>query len=108
MEDAQTFCSHVPHGSGGLFDCLEEKYLALAPGCQLLVQNMIQRIERVKAACKGDIEKLCTDKSVPLIPCLGANVKALSEGCRATFTEGARPPAAPPAAAVPATTAPAN
>jgi len=87
-DDAMKLCAEVPHGSGGLFGCLQQKYQLLSPDCQVLVQAMGMRIQKVQADCKDEIAKYCAAGTEAVTKCLGDRLSDLSEGCRASLTSG--------------------
>jgi Golgi apparatus protein 1 len=97
-KDIATFCADVPQGGGRMVRCLQANKAKLSPGCQALLEQKQQRIDKRRSTrksgsawvstCMDDIQKFC--KEVPagggrIAECLGKQQAALSAACKAVF-----------------------
>jgi hypothetical protein len=93
LADARRLCYLVPPTGSFVQGCLEMHGEDLSPGCRKNVGRYTQDTETVRAACDGDLARLCSD--VGLHPsdhagCLIAHRDALSPRCRETIEKVSR------------------
>jgi hypothetical protein len=97
--DIERLCAEVKPGSGRVVACLIRQQDDLTSSCRPEIERIqaaTQRIAEVRAACKADVDRLCSGAGLdagPLVECLEANRAGLSETCRTAGPEAARVPA---------------
>jgi len=85
--DVDDFCAGVDPGGGRVIGCLGQHQLQLSLSCQAEISRLSEAREQVsafRAACKADMERLCTGvraQAGPLLECLQANEASLSAEC---------------------------
>jgi hypothetical protein len=57
--DAEKLCKDIPPGGGRIIGCLKSHEADLSPACKERMAAGKARMERVKEACKPDVEKFC-------------------------------------------------
>jgi len=128
-DDITKFCADVKPGEGRIGDCLKGHKDDLSADCKKVagrvdptMHEMKQRYnagEKMRAACKADVEKFCKDvkpgEGGGIGACLTSHEADLSDDCKAArakrtsaapSTPAAMPTAAPMAAPAPAPAAP--
>jgi len=86
--DVDQFCAGVEPGGGRVIGCLNQHQLEVSSPCQAELTRLAaarERISALKAACKGDVERICKGVSTqagPLLECLQENEARLSSECR--------------------------
>jgi len=92
--DIEKFCKGLEPNSGQMIKCLSDHQSELSEACRQrraeLMQGFQAGLEKSKAACQADIDKLC--KGVPegegrVMRCLREHVAELSEPCRKVGAE---------------------
>ena len=87
--DVEKFCKDVEPGKGRIIKCLKEHDKDLSEGCKAKGAKAKERfkegVEKMKAACKADVEKFCKDVEPGegrIIKCLHEHDNDLGEDCR--------------------------
>ena len=86
-DEVQKFCKDAEKGKIG--DCLKQHEADLSDGCKAGMKDRAERKhkearEKVKDACKGDVEKLCKDSEKGKVgECLKQHKDELSDDCKA-------------------------
>lgn len=93
LADARRLCYLVPPTGSFVQGCLEMHGDDLSPACRKHVGRYTQDTETLRAACDGDLDRLCS--GVGLHPsdhasCLLAHRDALTARCRDTLTKLSR------------------
>jgi hypothetical protein len=90
-EDVAKYCKDVQPGEGRIIKCLKEHDKDLSPACREKGAEMQQKMNDLRKACEGDVQKLC--KGVQpgeggILKCLKEHEKSLSPDCSATMEKG--------------------
>jgi hypothetical protein len=90
--DAEKFCKDVKPGGGRIIRCLKDHKDQLSAECKAkgeeMKEHFHEKMEAIKAACKGDVESLCKDVKPGhgnIARCLQENKDRVSEGCKSTI-----------------------
>ena len=79
------YCQGVPQGQGRVLACVSARWNELSSTCRDAVAAAGEKIERFKAACGGDAERLCA--GIPpgggtVFACLKLYEDSVSSACR--------------------------
>ena len=92
--DAERFCSEISPGAGRVAVCIQEHEAELSQTCRTFLQQARARFREVKAACRDDARKFCTN--VPpgrgrVAVCLHEHAADLTDACRSELEEKPAP-----------------
>jgi hypothetical protein len=79
-----SLCAEAKEEGGGVRKCLNDNAGKLGPECTAAIAAAKERREKVRAACKDDIDKLCKDaegKGGAIGQCLRGKSAELSKPC---------------------------
>lgn len=82
--DAEKFCKDIPPGGGRVIACLKSHESELSPACTERLAEGKARMERVREACKPDVEKFCKGISPGdgrIAACLKSHDSELAPAC---------------------------
>ena len=83
--DAERLCKDIPPGGGRIITCLKSHESDLSPACKERMAAGKARMERVKEACKPDVEKFCQGIKPGegrIVACLKSHDSELAPACR--------------------------
>jgi len=83
--DVQRLCGDVQPGSGGRRACLRQHQSELSQQCQERIGQMRQRVAQMRAACSGDVQRLCSGVQRghgAVAQCMRQHESELSSQCR--------------------------
>lgn len=83
--DVEKLCKDIPPGGGRILACLMSHGSELSPACTEKLAEGKARWERVKEACKPDVEKLCqgiAPGAGRIAACLKSHDSELAPACR--------------------------
>lgn len=83
--DAERLCKDILPGGGRVIGCLKSHESDLSPACKERMAAGKARMERVKEACKPDVEKFCQGVNPGegrIAACLKSHDSELAPACR--------------------------
>ncbi len=85
-EDIANFCKEIEPGGGRIISCLKRHEAQLSPPCRTKLQEVLERIEKIKQVCTTDIDGFC--KGIEpgegrIARCLEEHRNELTSACRA-------------------------
>ena len=83
--DAERLCKDIPSGGGRIIACLKSHESDLSAACKERLAAGKARMERVKEACKPDVEKFCQGIKPGdgrIAACLKSHDSELAPACR--------------------------
>ena len=89
-DDIAKLCKDVKPGGGRLAKCLKEHENELSPACKEKIAEAGKKMQELRQACKGDVERLCKDVKPGggrLVKCLKEHESELSPECKAKIAE---------------------
>ena len=102
--DIAALCPNLQPGPGehgAIAKCLESQADKLSAPCKAHLDAEKAKMEAVKEACKGDVDKFCGGVATGegrIMQCLHQHQSELSDSCKAAWPKHhGPPPAAPPA-----------
>lgn len=84
-DDVAKLCKGVERGQGRIAKCLKEHEAELSPECKARGEELKAKAKDFAAACKGDIQKNCSDVKRGggrIIQCLKQHEAELSPDCK--------------------------
>jgi hypothetical protein len=93
-EDMKKFCGDVKYGDhDGMMNCMKTHKDKLSAACNTEHTQMKAKMDEIKAACQGDIDKFCGDKKGDphaMRECMRSSKDKFSEGCKAAHVKMAK------------------
>lgn len=100
-DELERFCKAVPPGLGQTMVCLDRYREELSPVCREKVSRAMDKLEKARQECAGDIAAFCPEVQPGggrLLDCLKKKADSLSPTCRAQVQRYTVPPVPRPAA----------
>jgi len=82
--EIESLCASAKEEGGGVRKCLNDNAAKLGADCTASIAAAKERREKMRAACKDDVEKLCKDaegKGGQVMQCLRSKTAELSKPC---------------------------
>ena len=86
--EVKKLCGGVEPGSGRIRQCIQDNEGKLSPACRQKIQEKVSRMKEgfheLRAACEGDVKRLCPNVEPGggrIAGCLKEHRKEVSEGC---------------------------
>jgi hypothetical protein len=92
--DVERLCPDAQPGHGKVMRCLQGKEDQVSAECKAHLEEMHQKFQAAKEACKPDVQKFCQDVQPgrgKIFQCLQQHEAELSDACKAQHRPGAAP-----------------
>jgi hypothetical protein len=83
--DAAKLCKGIQQGQGRVARCLKEHASELSPACKKNIEEMKEKVQEFKEACKDDAAKVCQGMKPgggKIMQCLKQHEGELSPACK--------------------------